>query len=179
MSSVSSADPAVLSHVVERAAAGDAAAFAQLIAAHHADLRRVAYLICGDRDMAEDAVQQAWVIAWRRLRTVRDASAIRSWLVAVAANEARKLARRQGRRIVMEASVRAVMEPASEADADLLDLGPALARLSLDDRELLAMRYVVGLDSFEIAAIRGGSASGVRARLSRLLARLRKEFDDA
>ena len=53
----------------------------------------------------------------------------------------------------------------------------ALARLTPEDRELIAMRYVLGLDSFEIAAARLKSASGTRARIARVLAELRKELD--
>ena len=49
--------------------------------------------------------------------------------------------------------------------------------LKPEDRELLAMRFVIGLDSFEIAAARGRSASGTRARIARVLAQLRKELD--
>jgi hypothetical protein len=75
-----------------RAAAGDEVAFTRIVAAYHPDLRRVAYVVCGDADLADDAAQQAWQIAWRRISTVREPERLRSWLVAVAANEARKLA---------------------------------------------------------------------------------------
>ena len=60
-----------------------------------------------------------------------------------------------------------------------LDLARALARLGPDDRTLLALRFVAGLDSNEIATQLGISASGVRSRLARLVDRLRKELDHA
>jgi Sigma-70 region 2 len=88
--------------VLTRAAGGDAAAFAQIVEKHHTDLRRVSYVICGDLDLAEDAVQQAWQIAWRKLATLRDPDRLRSWLVAVAANETRQLVRRRRRRPEVE-----------------------------------------------------------------------------
>jgi RNA polymerase sigma factor (sigma-70 family) len=62
-------------------------------------------------------------------------------------------------------------------DIDLVDLERALGGLSLDDRRLLALRYVAGLDSTVIASRLGMSASGVRSRLSRTLERLRRELD--
>ena len=65
----------------------------------------------------------------------------------------------------------------SPAGISRLDLVNALAHLKPEDRELLAMRYVLGLDSFEIAAARRKSASGTRARIARVLAELRKELD--
>ena len=61
----------------------------------------------------------------------------------------------------------------------LVDLQRALAHLKPDDRRLLALRYVAGLDSSEIARHTGGSASGVRSRLARLIDRLRMDIDHA
>ena len=58
-----------------------------------------------------------------------------------------------------------------------LDLRNALARLDPDDRALIAMRYVAGFDSNELALATGRSASGTRARLARLLQRLERELD--
>jgi DNA-directed RNA polymerase specialized sigma24 family protein len=59
-----------------------------------------------------------------------------------------------------------------------VDLVRSLAHLSPEDRTLLALRYVVGLDAAELGALTGRSPSGTRARLSRLTARLRMELGD-
>ena len=80
---------------VALAGAGDEAAFARLVATYHADMARVAFVACGDRDLAEDAVQSAWLVAWRKLHSVRDPDSVRPWLLAVTANEARQLLRRR------------------------------------------------------------------------------------
>jgi RNA polymerase sigma-70 factor (ECF subfamily) len=167
--------------ILARAAAGDELAFTRLVAAHHSDMRRVAYVVCHDAETAEDACQQAWQIAARRLSSVREPAKVRSWLVAVAANEARKLAKRQQRRNILEASVRPITDGGRDPSdsIDQADLSRALSRLSPDDRLLVALRYAADLDSSQIAAIRGGSASGTRARLARILDRLRKELQDA
>ena len=60
------------SDVLASAAAGDEIAFRRIIAAHHEDMRRVCAYIAGDLTMAEEATQAAWVIAWKRLRDVRE-----------------------------------------------------------------------------------------------------------
>jgi RNA polymerase sigma-70 factor (ECF subfamily) len=166
--------------VLTRAAAGDAAAFAQIVEAHHADLRRVSYVICGDLDLADDAVQQAWQIAWRKLATLRDPDRLRSWLVAVAANEARQLVRRRRRRpeVELDPGWHAAFTTTDEPDVRLLDLARVLRRLSAEDRALLAMRYVAGLNASEISVVAGGTSSGIRSRLARLLARLREDLTD-
>jgi RNA polymerase sigma-70 factor (ECF subfamily) len=159
---------------------GDEAAFTQIVAAYQWDLTRVAYGVCGDPELARDAVQAAWLIAWRKLRTVRQPDHLRSWLVAVAANEAREIVRKRHPGSVVEL----VLDP-PDADAPdpadeirELDLVNALHRLKPEERSLIAMRYGAELDSTEIGPLLGISASGVRARLARIMGRLRKELDD-
>jgi RNA polymerase sigma-70 factor (ECF subfamily) len=163
--------------LVAQAASGDEVAFARLIAEHHPAMARVAYAVTGDRESAADAAQAAWAIAWRRLGSLRDPSTIRAWLVAIAANEARQSIRRRARRTVLDIS--SLDAPGGDDPADhisTLDLARVLRGLSPDDRALLALRFAAGLDSTEIAAQLGMSASGVRSRLSRLIDRLRKDL---
>ena len=172
-------DTAAAELLVAGVRAGDDAAFTRLVAAYHEDLLRVAFVITGDVDMASDAAQLAWQTAWRNLANLREPDRVRSWLVAIAANEARQLTRRQRRRTVVEIAVGPDSSSAGDPTGAIsrLDLANALSHLTAEDRELIAMRYVIGLDSFEIAAARGRSASGTRARLARVLGQLRKELD--
>lgn len=169
-----------LEGAVALAAAGDEVAFARIVEAHHDDMTRVCFVICGDLDIADEAVQAAWPIVWRKVGSLRDPSRLRPWLVSIAANEARLLIRRRRRRTVVELGMADAaapdVDPAGRvADLDLIN---ALARLDPDDRALLALRYVAGFDSTELARATGRSPSGTRARLARLLARLRTELSD-
>jgi RNA polymerase sigma-70 factor (ECF subfamily) len=169
--------------VVRAAAAGDEIAFARLVAALHQDLVRVAYVVCSEPDLAQDAAQSAWSIAWRKLRDVRDPDRVRTWLIAVAANEARQLMRRRRRQGIREIRLDPAtgdrLPPAGASTLDdRLDVGSVLAELGADDRRLIAMRYSAGLTSAEIADVVGLSPGAVRMRLSRLLLRLRSELAD-
>ena len=174
---------------VARAAAGDEAAFARIVGAHHDDMARVAFVVCGDVELAQEAVQAAWQKAWAKLGSIRDADRLRPWLVSIAANEARQLARSRHRRWMRETAIdetaadvqqpsggRAVADPAGRTAE--LDLANALAGLAPDDRTLIALRYAAGLTSDEIGRAIGMTGGGVRARLARLLDRLRKELHD-
>ena len=165
---------------VALAVAGDEAAFARIVRAHHDDMTRVCFVICGDLDLADEAVQAGWAIAWRKLGSLRDPSRLRPWLVSVAANEARQLLRSRRRRTVVELAVGEASPTGFDPSRHVedLDLANALARLNPDDRALLALRYVAGFDSTELAQVTGRSASGTRARLARLLERLRGELSD-
>ena len=163
------------------AAEGDEVAFARIVDAHHDDMRRVCLFITRDRDLAEDAVQAAWSIAWRKLGSVRDASKLRSWLMRVAVNESKRVLKKRRRRIEVESLAAGFGAPSGrdpETGIDALDLREALGRLKPDDRALLAMRYVAGFNSKELAAVLGITPSGTRNRLERLTASLRKELSD-
>jgi RNA polymerase sigma-70 factor (ECF subfamily) len=166
--------------IVAEAAAGDTIAFARIVRAHHDDMARLCFVICGDQDMAQDAVQAAWPIAWKKLRSLRDPDRLRPWLMSVAANEARQLLRRQRRGRVVEIAVADIAS--DQADpyqrAAATDLLVAFRRLAPDDRTVLAMRYVAGFDATEIGQAMGMSPSGVRSRLARLVGRLREELSD-
>jgi RNA polymerase sigma factor (sigma-70 family) len=172
-------DALTLANVVRSAATGDEVAFARLVEAHHASMARVAYVIVGDIESANDAVQSAWAIAWRRLGALRDPLSVRAWLVAIAANEARKgLARRRRERVVDisgEIEGQRTSDPIAAIEA--VDLLRAMRSLSGEQRSLLAMRYAAGMDATEIGRQLGMSASGVRSRLARTLDRLRTDLD--
>ncbi|HSG86247.1 MAG TPA: sigma-70 family RNA polymerase sigma factor [Candidatus Limnocylindrales bacterium] len=179
-------DLAIAASTVRLAAAGDSIAFARIVRACHADMTRVAFVVGGgDQSIADDAVQSAWSIAWRKLGTLRDPERLRPWLVSVAANEARQLCRRRRRWNVIEIDV-AEIDPAAgdRADGDPaeraleIDLELAIRHLSPDERALLALRYEAGLDSAEIAALAGRPAATIRWRLARIVTRLRKELTD-
>ena len=164
--------------LVPRAAAGEEAAFTRLVEEFHADMARLAYFICGgNRELAEDAVQSAWTIAWSRLSTLRDHQRIRAWLLSVTANEARQAMRQQRRVAVfaIEFAEERVGAPGPYPSAIALDMADVLTRLKPEERTLVGLRYAAGLDSAEIGTVLGMSASGVRSRLNRLLDRLRAE----
>jgi RNA polymerase sigma-70 factor (ECF subfamily) len=169
---------------VARAATGDEAAFARIVAAHHDDMARVAFVVCGDVELAQEAVQAAWQKAWAKLGSIREVGRLRPWLVSIAANEAKQLLRSRRRRWLREtgmdgdepADARLGPDPAGRAAQ--LDLANALAGLEPDDRTLIALRYAAGLTSDEIGHAIGMTGGGVRARLARLLTRLREELRD-
>lgn len=181
MEAATASQPAIGSELVQLAVQGDEVAFASIVRAHHVDMLKVCVAICADTAAAEEAVQAAWALAWRRLPSLRDHDRLRSWLVSIAANQARDAVRRRRRRPVVELEV----ADASSADGDPgadpgdIDLRNAMAHLDPTDRALVALRYLAGFDSFELGRALGMSASGTRARLARVLDRLRRELGDA
>lgn len=169
-----------LGALLEGVIAHDRESFTRLVASLDSDLLRLAFMVSGDPQLAEDAVQTTWERLWHKPPSMRDPERIRSWLLSVAANEARRAARRRKRGLILERRHAAETEPLDPAArADALDLQLALLRLPVTDRELLALRYVLDLPSPLIAAHLNLSPEGVRTRLRRILAKLREEMSDA
>lgn len=164
---------------LQHARAGDEAAFTWIVETYSGDMARVCLVVVGDLDLADEAVAAAWPIAWRTLDRLRDPQRLRSWLMSIAANQARQMARARRRRSVREIRVQGTDEPVQSRNRDAeIDLTNALATLSPDERALLALRYVAGFDSNELARATGLSASGTRAKMARLLDRMRRELGD-
>ena len=172
--------------LVHAAATGDEAAFTELVSRHHQDMLRVAYVICRDPALAEDAAQAAWAIAWRRIGDVKDPTQIRagSWR-----SPRTRPAGRCGRVGRASARSRSATSSSKGCPTSARTHWPTASRAricagssqSLDptDRALIALRYVAELSSDEIGRALGMSSSGARGRLSRLLLRLRGELRDA
>lgn len=164
--------------LVADARAGDEAAFTRIVARYHPDLLRIALVVCGDIDVAAEAAQSAWIVAWKRLGDLREPENLRPWLMSIAANEARQLLRSRGRRTLREITViDPTTPPADAALAERVDLANALAKIEPRDRELLGLRYLAGLHSAEIGLAVGMSATAVRSRLARARERLRQELE--
>ena len=170
-----------LGSIVASAAGGDEYAFARLVAAYHEDMRRVCSMVTRDEALAEDAVQSAWAIVWKKLGSLEQPERIRPWLVSVAVNQAKDMLRKQKRRAEIELLANAQVvsggiDPSTGVDS--LDLLRAMDLLEPEDRALIAMRYVVGFDATELSNAIGLSPAGTRARLSRIPGRRRQELTD-
>ena len=168
-----------LGAMVASAAAGDEYAFARIVAAYHEDMRRVCSFVTRDDALAEDAVQTAWSIVWRKLGSLKQPARLRPWLVSVAVNQARDMLRKRRRTLAhdLDASTARVtggVDPATGIES--LDLLAAMDHLDPEDRALIAMRYVAGFDATELSAAIGLSPAGTRTRLKRLIDRLRQEL---
>src|SRR6476660_9282309 len=176
MTTVFSAAPTA-SSAVPLALDGDEAAVRWIVETHLSGMTQVCFVVCGDRDLADEAVAASWPIAWQKLSSLRDPSSLRPWLVTIAANQARQLAGRRRVRTLHEVPVQDAEAATMTLDhEEQMDLANALRRLGPADRALLALRYVAGLNSTELATATGLTPSGTRARLARLLDRMRTEL---
>ena len=156
-------------------------AYASLLRLHEDAARRLALVLCGAAD-ADEAAQDAFVKAWYGLDRFRDGSPFRPWLLRIVANEARNRRRASGRRSGHElrfAADRASGGAAPSPEAAVLAtdrrraVGAALAELPARQRDVVACRYLLGLDEAETAGVLGLPRGTVKSRAARGLARLR------
>jgi RNA polymerase sigma-70 factor (ECF subfamily) len=129
----------------------------------------------GDRAVAEDLTQEAFLRAWRGRRTFREETSMRGWLCAIAANVVRDHARAQRRRPAEVPPPDWLDVPDAGADAAstaLSDLRAALAALPAKQREMFLLRERDGLSYSEIATALGCPVGTVMSGLSRARARL-------
>jgi RNA polymerase sigma-70 factor (ECF subfamily) len=168
--------------LVERARSGDRAAFDDLVRSRIDAVYRTSLAILGDAADAADATQEAFVLAWRSIGSLRDPDLFDAWFGRVHVNACRAELRRRKRTAVREISIprdddgRA--EPAAPgfalddrtAGADVFDR--AFARLSVDDRAVLVLHHLQERPVAEIAAALGKPEGTIKARLSRARAAL-------
>jgi RNA polymerase sigma-70 factor (ECF subfamily) len=152
--------------LVDAAQSGDTEAFAALYRRHAGALMPMLWRLAGgDRPLAEDWLQDAFVQAWRKLDQLRDRAAFAGWLRRLAANVA--LAdRRRGRLATVDAEVEpgAPEPPWPAAD---LDLERAIAALPDRARQVLVLFHLSDLGHAEIAELLGVDIGTSKAQLHR------------
>jgi RNA polymerase sigma factor (sigma-70 family) len=160
--------------VLARAVQGDAESFSRLIEPLLDPAYRLAAVMLGDRGAAEDAVQEASIKAWRKIRQLRgDTASLRSWFLSIVANECRMSRRTRWWNVIKLADVRHPEPPESESH---VDLRRALLRLNPDERLPLVLHFYLDLPLEEVARTLGVSASAAKSRVYRAAKRLRADL---
>lgn len=167
--------------VIERARRGDAHAFAVLVRHYDRGLRALAYRLLGDADRMDDALQEAYVRAFRALPRFRGESALGTWLYRIAYNACLdELARvRDGEVPLLEAAQRE--DPAGDVHDAVgwrEELAAALAALPPAERAAVLLVDAQGFDYRDAAAVLGVPEGTVASRLSRARRTLRRVLDD-
>ena len=146
--------------------------FHALYAAHHDVLRRIARMLCGDRDLADDLLQDTWMRAWRAAGSLNEIAAGKAWLVAILKREhARLFERKRLQRVELDDRNPELAHDPAPHHAILL--GQLLSGLADDDREPLLLQVVEGFSTAQIAQRYGVSRNAITIRLHRLKKKLR------
>ena len=155
--------------LVERARKGDRDAFASLVHQVSDRLYAVAFRILRDTGLAEDALQNALVLAWRQIPHLRDPERFDAWIHRILVNSC-YIEHRRGRHWTVE--VRALPDAdhpptpdETRSTADWDELERAFRKLPLDQRSVFVLHHYLGLPLVEIAQLLEIPAGTARSRL--------------
>lgn len=186
--------------LVLRAQDGEAAAFEQLVDLHQGRLFRIAFMVVGDRQDAEDVVQESLVLAWRRLHLLEDPAAFRGWVAQICTRRATDVVRRLARRGTSAAadedleagtadptaasqvspSRSTTTDPAASAlvNAQMRALATILGSLDPALRTCWVLREIDGMSYREICRVVDAPEPTVRGRIARARTQIVREMEE-
>ncbi len=169
--------------LVSRALQGDQQAFSDIVEQYSTLMLRTALMIVGDRDIAEDLVQDALIQAWHHLADLRKTDALRPWLLRIVVNQCISFKRRLAR---STAFMRQVL---SEQETDLIariadddkghmerdwDLARAIENLPAKQRVVIVLHYYSAMTLPEMAQMLHTSENTLKKRIQAALTNLRR-----
>lgn len=163
-------------------AAQDQEAFAHLVARHHAKAFSLAWQITRNRELAEDAVQEACIRAWRYASSFRSTGSVRNWLLRITARESLRLLKRNPQSDPSLEEIHNVPAPDSDAESPLDKAAFAEARHALQEglhalphihRLVMVMYYGAGMNQKEIGQELGITQQAVSFRMQDGLQKLK------
>ena len=161
--------------LIQRMKSGDRAAFDQIYEKYHVPLFRSVYLICGNREDAEDVLQDTFVTCWFCIGQLRKEESFRCWIFRIMTQTARKRAKERSRQLPDEdivnridqiaVSRRMEAEDEYERTADKTVIEEALSALDQASREVIVLYYYEEMSVREVAKTLGLLEGTVKSRL--------------
>ncbi len=165
--------------IVARVLRGDVEAYALLVARYRDRYARYAWHMLGNREDAEEALQDAFTRAYRSLARCDDPERFGAWLFRILVNRCRTAGARRARRSrTFVADDAALLDAAEEHPAERSawseEIDRALAKLRPEQREAFLLKYVEDLGYDEMSKLTGAGVSALKMRVMRACDRLRE-----
>ena len=170
-----------VSALVQRARDGDLDAFGQLMTRFRPQFSRYALQMLGQREEAEEALQDTFLRAYRGLAGCREPVRFQAWAFAILVNRCRTVRRRLLRRARLHRRDPDALDTASVPhpegdDAWREEIQRALSRLPAAQREAFLLKHVEGLSYEAIAELSGARVPALKMRVLRACEALRREL---
>jgi RNA polymerase sigma-70 factor, ECF subfamily len=163
--------------IIQRVLEGDVEAFSGLVDRHYARCARVAFRILGNREDAEEAIQDAFLRAFKALADYEDRERFSAWLTRILVNQCRTVLARTRRRdaLFTDLDLQRLTFTSSAVPDDAIwpELEHVLERLPAEQREAIVLKYADDLTYEEMSRITGAGESALKMRVQRAFARLR------
>lgn len=162
--------------LVIKAKSGDVKSFCILYDSYKKKLFNYAYYKLGNSDDAEDVVQDCMLTAFEQLNKLKKPEAFSSWIFRILYCGCSGVIKEQIRQRNTDDidNYKNTVSYDNSADIELQELKQALSILNEDEKNIVLLSVVVGLNSKEISKITGFSSGNVRQKLSRILAKMRR-----
>ena len=169
--------------IVARVLRGDAELYAELVERYRDRYARYALHMLGNREDAEEALQDAFTRAYRSLARCEDPERFGAWLFRILVNRCRTVGARRGRRsrtFVSDdlALHEAAEEHPAERNAWREEIDRALSQLRPEQREAFLLKYVEEMGYDEMSRLTGAGVSALKMRVMRACDRLRELLSD-
>ncbi len=161
---------------------GDADAFGELYELYYKEMYCYACCVTGNETLAQDAVQDAVLSAFKQIGSLKNEAAFKGWLFTILrASCNRQYTKCEAAKafVYIDDEDSTVTELASESNLELsVEMRQALESVSAEEREIILLSTLGNYRSHEIAEILGVNASTVRSKLKRALKKMREYLDD-
>ncbi len=153
--------------VISAAQQGDPRAISTLLSGSHTHVRRFARTLCSTPEDAEDAAQEALIVLYRKIGTLRVAAALGSWMFQIVRNECMRRTRLTFQRPISAEMVELSAEDAVLARLEVARIVDSIAALPPEQRSVLVLRDLQGLSGAATAHSLGLSRAAMKSRLHR------------
>lgn len=164
--------------LLEAAKRGDTGAFEILLQPLLEPGYRLAGAMLQDHQAGQDAVQEAAVKAWRKLRQLREGSEMRPWFLGIVANECRTARRSRWSSVIKPLLTERAEPVPTDSVLSGIELRQALRSLDEKKRLALVLRWYLDLPLEEIATITRSSVHAVEGQVQRGIRELRQRMED-
>lgn len=173
-------DQSRIIRLVERAASGDIEAFGKLYTIYVEQIYRYVFYQVKDKMTAEDITEEVFIKAWRAIDSCKGrGETFSSWLYRIAHNYTIDVLRSRQKRLAIETEVTAdVSYSKQEAEVRLKrrELLEAVARLPQNQKQVIILKFIEGLDNQEIGQVMNKNQGAIRVLQMRALATLRQRL---
>ncbi|HEX3691942.1 MAG TPA: RNA polymerase sigma factor [Solirubrobacteraceae bacterium] len=163
--------------VVSAAQQGDPDAITTLVYDSHTHVQRFARALCSTPEDAEDAAQEALIVMYRKIGTLRATAALASWMFQIVRSECIRRSRLPFRRPIPEIPEEPSAEDAALGRLELERIVESISRLPAEQRAVLVLRDIQGLSGAATAHALGLSRAAMKSRLHRGRKTLRSQLE--
>lgn len=162
--------------LIERSKQGVCSAFSELISRYTTEMYRFALYMTGNKEDAEDAVQDSLLSAWKSIHSLKDNSLFKAWLFKILANKCKTLLMKRNKTPDTLPVEEYEFLVDYEADGSLIssaELKDALSTLTPPDAQIILLSIIGGFTSYELGVIYNMTPGAVRTRQKRALEKLK------